>query len=125
MCESIEEGRFPSVGISDDTDSFEIVPFAILSMECASTLIGFELFEEGSLFFLQVSLHDLGIGLSLSLGILASTLARELHTHTIDTGSHMLDSGELYLQLGFWRDGMQCEYLEYQVNSVPGLDLGF
>jgi len=71
-------------------------------MESASTLIGFELFEEGSFFFLQVALHDLSVGLSLSLGILAATLARELHTHTIDTRSHMLDSGQLDLELGFW-----------------------
>ena len=53
-----------------------------------------------------MSLHDLRVGLSLSLGIFAATLTRELHTHTIDTGSHMLDSGELDLQLGFWRDSM-------------------
>ena len=71
-------------------------------MESASTLIGFELFEKSSFFFLQMALHDLGVGLSLSLGIFSSTLARELHTHTVDAWSHMLDRGELDLELGLW-----------------------
>jgi hypothetical protein len=42
-------------------------------MEGTCTFVGFEFFEEGTFFFLQVALHNLGIGLSLSLSILRAT----------------------------------------------------
>ena len=79
-------------------------------MERASTFVCFEFFEEDAFFFLQVTFHDLGIGLSLSLGVLGSaTLTRELHTHTVDTRSHVLDRCEFDLEFGFWRDCMQSK----------------
>ena len=126
MCECIKKRRLASVGIADDANSFEIIPLSIVTMESTSAFVGFEFFEDGTFFFLQVTLHYLSIGLSLSLGIFGpTTLARELHTHTVDTRSHMLDSRELYLELGLWRDSMQCKYLQYQVYSIPSLYLGF
>ena len=98
----VKKRRLPSVGISDDSDRLEVSPLSIISVELSRTFIGLEFFEEGAFLFLQVTLHDLSIGLSLSLGIFATTLAGELHTHTIDTRSHMLDCGELDLEFGLW-----------------------
>jgi hypothetical protein len=99
--ESIEEGGFSSIGISDDTDRQEISALPIFPMESSSALIDFELLPEYEFLISEMALHDLSIGLSLSFRIFgSSTLSRELHTHTIDTRSHMLDGGEFDLELG-------------------------
>ena len=40
---------------------------------------------------LEVTLHDFGIGFSLSFGSLSGTLTAQLHRHVVDTGSHMFE----------------------------------
>jgi hypothetical protein len=70
-------------------------------MQSSGSLISLEFSMYIEFFFSEVSFHDLSIGLSLSFRIFgSSTLSRELHTHTIDTRSHMLDGGEFDLELG-------------------------
>ena len=70
-------------------------------MEFTSTLIGLEFFSEYEFLISEVSFHDFSIGFTLSFCIFgSSTLTRELHTHTIDTGSHVFDRCELDLELG-------------------------
>ena len=98
--ESIEERGFSSIGISDDTDCQEISALPIFPVESSSALIGFELLPEYEFLISEMALHDLSLGLSLSFRIFGSSaLSRELHTHTIDTRSHMLDGSELDLEL--------------------------
>jgi hypothetical protein len=89
-------------------------------MECSGTLIRFEFFLYFELFLSEVSFHDLCIRLALSLRIFGSaTLTRELHPHTIDTWSHMLDRRELDLELRLRRDSMEGKYLQYQIDPIP------
>lgn len=72
-------------------------------MEFTSTLIGLEFSSEDELLVSEMSFHDLGISFTLSFCIFGSTsLTRELHTHTVDTWSHMLDGGEFDLEFGLW-----------------------
>jgi len=70
----------------------------------------------------QMPLHDLGIGFSGTFArCAASSLTVHLHTHTVDTWSHMFDGRELNLQLRFRRFRVELKNLENQIYSIPYL----
>lgn len=103
FCKGIEKRGFPCIGISHDPDGEEIFSFSIFSMERSRAFVGLEFLMDFSLFLSEMALHDLSIGLTLSLRIFrATTLTRELHPHTIDTRSHMLHRSQLDLKLRLW-----------------------
>ena len=68
--------------------------------------------------------HDFCIGFTDSFGADSSSLTRHFHTHTKNTGSHMFDRCEFYLEPGFGTGGMFIKYFEYEVYSIPtgGID---
>ena len=94
-------------------------------MEFASSFMGLGFLVDNEFFFSQMAFHDFCIRFSLSFGIIGATsLARELHSHTKNPWSHMFYGRELYLELGFWRYSMESKYLENEIYTIPCLHLG-
>ncbi len=124
--ESIKKWWLPCIGIADNSDCWKVFSFTVFSMKSTSILIGFEFFIYGDLLISKMTFHDFCIRLTLSFCIFwSSSLARELHTHTVDTRSHMLDGCELDLELRFRWDRMKGKYLQYEIDSIPCLHLRF
>ncbi len=89
--------------------------------------VTFEFLDYFELMVTQVSFHDFGIGFPQTAHSprTSSTLTRELHPHSKYPWSHVTNGGEFDLELGFRGVRVLVKYFQYQIDSIPGLDLGF
>ena len=122
--ECIHEARLARIGVADDPDRYEPLAGARLAVLGTHADIGLETLLYSPLFLAEVTLHDLGIGLADTARPHTAALTGELHPHAIDTRTHVPDGGELDLELGLGRVGVEGEYLEDEVHAVPYLHLG-
>lgn len=93
-------------------------------MEFAGASDAFELFFDVLLLFGEVSLHELGVGFTLSTAHAdATNLLHHLHAHAEDAWTHVVDGGEFDLQLGFDGLGVFLKDFKDEIDTIPGLDL--
>gem|GEM_PF-6324131 len=97
--ENIQQTRFSSIGISDDSGDEKSAIFSGISMGLSSLFVVFELSFDVFFTFFQMSEHDRSIGFSFPPRSFYSSrsLASEFFGHGKYSGSHVFDGSEFYL----------------------------
>jgi len=125
MRERIHKCGFPRVRVPDNSDGFQVLSFASLTVLAPSSRIFFEFLDDFELVVTEVTFHNFGISFSESAhgSGTSSPLTGEFHSHSENPRSHVTNGGEFDLEFGFRRVRMLVENLEYKINSIPSLNL--